>query len=125
MLGWNIAVYRQSENNTSPATSESPASKRLAIWQTGLGGLEWIDELVKKNEAIDLGGNGYPNKYTAKAKTLIPYISDKPPLAKEVWSSDEGDVLLDTWVGKTVIDRNEIKDCSPDEWLIIEAFDES
>lgn len=125
MLGWNIAIYRKQNTELSPATFDSPVGQRLAIWQTGLGGLDWIEELVKKGGATDLGGNGYPLRYTANAKNLTPIIMDGPPLAKETWSSDDGDVLLENWEGKTVLDKPEIEKCNPDEWLIIEAFDES
>lgn len=125
MLGWNIAVYRQTNGELSSATFESPIGSRLAVWQTGLGGLDWIQELVHKGQAIHLGGNGYPLRYTVTKKYFVPIIKDGPPLAKKVWSSDEGDILLEKWEGKTVLDKPEIEKCKPDEWLIIEAFDES
>lgn len=124
MLGWNIAVYRLKNKNIIPSAS-TELGKRLAVWQTGLDGLDWLDELVKENKALDLGGNGYPNRYVAQAQNIIPAIKDKPPLAKDVWSSDEGDILLDEWAGKTVLDNNEMADCKPEAWLLIEAFDES
>jgi hypothetical protein len=125
MLGWHISVYHQAGKGTSPATSMSPIGKRLAVWQTGLDGLHWIDELVRDGKAIDLGGNGYPSRYTAMAKHLIPYIKDGPPLAKKIWSSDEGDILTDKWEGRTVLDQAEIAHCLPDKWLVVEVFDES
>jgi len=108
MLGWHISVYHQADKGSSPATTMSPTGKRLAVWQTGLGGLNWINELVEKGKAVDLGGNGYPSRYTARAKHLIPYIKDGPPLAKKIWSSDEDDILTEKWAGRTVIDQAEI-----------------
>lgn len=125
MLGWNIAIYRQENNEITPATFESPVGQRLAIWQTGLGGLDWIEGLVKEGKVTNLGGNGYPLRYTATVKNILPIIMSGPPSAKTTWSSDEGDVLLSNWEGKTVLDRPGIKKCNPDEWLLIEAFDES
>ena len=125
MLGWHISIYHQADKGTLPATSTSPKGKRLAVWQTGLGGLDWIDELVKERKAIDLGGNGYPSRYTAIAEHLISHIVDGPPLAKKIWSSDEGDILTEKWEGRTVVDQAEVKNCRPDEWLMVEVFDES
>ena len=125
MLGWHISIYQQADKETSPATSMSPKGKRLAVWQTGLGGLDWIDELVKEGKAIDLGGNGYPSRYTAMTAHLIPNIVNGPPLAKKTWSSDEGDILTEKWEGKTVIDQTEVANCLLDEWLLVEVFDES
>jgi hypothetical protein len=69
MLGWNLSVYRQADNRTSPATKESATNARLAVWQTGVGGLTWLDELVKEGKAINLGGNGYPDRYIAWRST--------------------------------------------------------
>lgn len=125
MLGWNIGVYRQTENVTLPATVISQVGVRLAVWQTGFEGVDWIDKLVKENKVIDLGGNGYPNRYTVTANNIIPFIKNNPPLAKDVWSSDEGDILTEKWEGKTVLDQSEIEKCPPDEWLIVDAWDES
>ena len=79
MLGWHISIYRQADGGASPATTESIRSTRLAVWQTGLGGLDWVQELVQAGKAIDLGGNGYPCRYTAAAENLIPRIEDGPP----------------------------------------------
>jgi len=125
MLGWHISIYQQAGKGTSPATNASPVGKRLAGWQTGLGGLRWIDELVKEDKAIDLGGNGYPSRYTAMAEHLIPHIKDGPPLAKKIWLSDEGDILTEEWEGRTVLDQAGIAHCRPEEWLVVEVFDES
>jgi hypothetical protein len=125
MLGWHISIYRQTDEGASPATAESATGKRLAVWQTGLGGLDWIDELAKQGKAIDLGGNGYPLRYTATAEHLIPRIIDNPPKALSTWMCGESDVLTEKWEEKTVVDRAAAADCDPNEWLLVEAWDES
>jgi hypothetical protein len=66
MLGWHITICRQAAGEETPASFESPTSTELAVWQTGIGGLDWIDDLLEKGLAIFLGGNGYPTEYTAK-----------------------------------------------------------
>jgi hypothetical protein len=125
MLGWHISVFKQPDGGGAPARVGSPTGERIAVWQTGLGGLDWIDELVKKGKAIRLGGHGYPCLYTVTAKHLIPTIMDKPPKARDTWVCEPSDILTEQWAGKTVIDRGEAIGCRPDEWLIIEAWDES
>ena len=125
MLGWHIAVYRQVTGGSAPATTESAQGTRLAVWQTGLGGLEWLDELVKAGNAVDLGGNGYPCLYTATAENLIPRIIENPPGARAVWVCGESDILTDKWAGTTVVDKDAAAQCRPDEWLVVVAFDES
>ena len=124
-LGWHISVYRQQNDGSSPASFGAGHGARLAVWQTGLGGLDWLDDLVKQQNAIDLGGNGYPIEYTAMAAHIIPRIRDEPPEAKAVWSFDAGDIITPQWLGKTTRDPQTMAACRPDEWLIIRAWDES
>lgn len=125
MLGWHITVYRQADGGDSPAKTQSAKGARIAVWQTGLYGLEWLDELVKTGKAISLGGNGYPLWFTAPAGSLLPVVLDKPPWAHDVWMCDPGDIITDKWVGKTVVDRAAAAQCQPDEWLFVVAWDES
>ena len=124
-LGWHISVYRQQNDGTAPAAFGAPHGARLAVWQTGPGGLRWLDELVKQQKAIGLGGNGYPMEYTAQASHIIPQLRGEPPEAKAVWSLDAGDTILPGWHGKTTKDGQSMEACQPDEWLLIQAWDES
>lgn len=125
MLGWHVAVYRQKEGFLSPAKWETPEGTRLAVWQTGIGGLDWLDELVKAGKAINLGGNGYPGRYTANAECVVPRIMEHPPGARTDWLLEAGDFVTSQWEGKTVTDPKAASECLPDEWLIVEAWDES
>ena len=125
MLGWNIGVYRQQNDGTAPASFGAAQGPRLAVWQTGVGGLNWIDELVKQQKAVSLGGNGYPNEYTAMACYLIPQLRGTPPAANEIWIVPGEDIIGPGWLGKTTIDPKAIDSCRPDEWLLIQAWDES
>jgi hypothetical protein len=99
----------------------------LAVWQTGLYGLRWIDELAKDGHAVNLGGNGYPCRYTAPAEVLLPRIIEGPPEANEHWiiGGEPVTVDKDLWIGKTLIDQAAIADCRSNEWLLVEAWDES
>lgn len=125
-IGWNIGVYRQRNDGQAPATFGSQAGPRLAVWQTGLCGLDWIEELVKQNKAISLGGTGYPLEFTAIAENIIPMIlNGEPPNAYPVWIFDYGDIILPGWLGKTTKDQSVMNECQPHEWLLIRAWDES
>jgi hypothetical protein len=126
MLGWHISVYRQKSGGLSPGTALTPKGTRLAVWQTGLGGLDWLDELVKTGQAINLGDNGgYPCRYTATAERLMPHIIDTPPGARSRWALGLGDIVSEKWQGRTVIDREALAGCPAKEWLLVEAWDES
>ena len=125
MLGWKISVYRQESGGASPASFGAAHGTRLAVWQTGLGGLDWIDELVKQQKAISLGGNGYPLEFTAMTTHLKAQLVEGPPHAEAAWTFDAGDILLPGWLGKTSKDLEGLDSCHPDEWLLIQAWDES
>ncbi len=89
-LGWNISVYRQQNGGMTPASAGAPHGARLAVWQAGLGGLDWLNDLVTHQKAISLGGNGYPIEYTATADHILPRLRAEPPGAKARWTFDEG-----------------------------------
>jgi hypothetical protein len=125
MLGYHISIYKLQSGAQPAPSAKAPRTDRLAVWQTGIGGLDWIDDLVKKGAAVSLGAFGYPTTYTAKIQDVRPRILDGPPDANEVWGYDPGDILTDKWCGKTTIDRGALDACSPNEWILVEAWDES
>lgn len=92
-LGWHAIVYKQ-KDGTRPAAFDTDGDC-VHDWSTGVWGLNWLDDLVKADKAVSLGGNGYPIRYTAKTEDLIPKV---PELKGQ---------------------------CLPGEWLIVEAWDQS
>jgi hypothetical protein len=125
MMGWHISVFRQTEGRSTPASTDSEEGPRLAVWQTGIDGLQWLDAMAEAGNAIDLGGNGYPNYYTAQVEYIISRVVGEPPSANRPWSAGEHDILTPRWEGKTVIDHSVAGDCPNDEWLLVVAWDES
>ena len=121
MLGWHVTIYRQETGGSSPSSFEAPTGATLAVWQTDIGGLNWIDVLVQQGLAVSLGGNGYPTEYMVKLEHIIPAILDGPPDANETWQHDPGDVLTEKWLGKTTIYHEALTACDPDKWVVIQA----
>jgi len=144
MLGWNISVYTTVGRNTSdaPTPQVQPSTRgwtlaqvdslrgrfargdRIAAWQSGIAGLRWIDELVKSGAAIAESTNGYPSVFYAKAVDVVPLLNS-PPGARQVWASGPDDILTEEWAGRTVVDHGAAATCTPEEWLLIVAWDES
>lgn len=128
MLGWQIYIHRQLPGQSPDKPTEESL---LATWVAGLGGLDWLDELVTAGRAVDLGGNGYPCRYTALAGDILPKIASGPPPHSGPLVIGEGDedeeayVSPGGWVGHVSIDHAKIAACSPHEQLIIEAWDQS
>ena len=125
MLGYHVSVYRQAFARSTPAREDSEYGPRLAVWQ-GYAVLGWIDELADTADGVSLGGDGYPLRYTARASAVIPVVLAGPPGANEVWSFGPTDIIdFSKWPGRTTVDQEAIASCDPDEWLLIEAWDES
>lgn len=113
MLGWKIYIKKEPDN-------------LIASWQVGLGGLAWIDELIKAGLIKDLGGNGYPNKYSARAEVILPKIYPNPPEHMNSIPVMGDDYILsgnDTWDVK--FEEVEIMKCRSEDTLMIEAWDMS
>lgn len=104
---------------------------RLAVWQAGPYGLNWITEAAaREGGVIRKFECGYPHRYLARAADVLPTIRDRVPYKAPMyehpsWAVPEGSVLLPGYVGKTTIDDKSIDECSADEWLYIEVWDES
>ena len=124
-IGWHITVYRQAAARLKPATMLAETAGRVAVWQTGLGGLDWIEGIAGSNTCFFLGGNGYPYRFTAQSRAILPIIMAGPPQARDVWLTDPGDVVGPKWVGHTLIEQHVAKACLPNEWLVIQVWDES
>jgi hypothetical protein len=125
VTGWHITVFRQNGDGASPATAGAEPGPQIAVWQARDGGLGWLNALVERGDAISLETGGYPTRYTARAEHLLPPIEAGPPVARTTWIAGPTDVLTAKWAGKTAIDRAVIAQCRADEWLLVEAWDES
>ncbi len=145
MLGWLISVSRCGsrilrdgrgdadamrslliETTGSADVPESTdADPRIATWQTGLGDLEWLDPLLSSGRALSTSRGGYPETYLIPCRSFMARLDDGLPDERPKWGTDPGDILSDRWLGRTTIDTDTLTRCDPDEWLLVEAWDES
>ena len=135
MPGWNISVYRLIDSEEirealrhpageRPLTFEPPTRERIAAWQTGLSGLERLEQLVE-SRGVALAGGGQPIIYLLRAGDLVPHVEKGPPQETPSWSSGERDVVLHVWEQQPTIDATAMRSCDPSEWLLVEVWDES
>ena len=127
-MGWHISLHRQISDRDSPSTDGDPSGVRLATWQAGVDGLGWLRDLVQRKDAVHLADNGgYPVRYTVRAGALVPIILEGPPNVRTTkFVAKPSDIVgFDHLPGGAVIDRRAIERCQPDEWLQVEAWDES
>ena len=117
MLGWMVLVWRASDD---AARNRAPT---LARWETGAGGLRWLDALAGAGLAKALGGNGYPLHFRVRADAFSRTISGGLP------TNDSPEVIGDDYVlpagynGALHLDAERLGRCPVDEWLAVEAWD--
>ena len=123
MLGWTIFISRLPDGGLVPAHADSMPGETLATWHTGIGGTRWINSLVETSEAIDLGGNGYPLKYTAPAGLLLPHVVRGWPKIPDAPNDDS--FAMAYGHSTPIINSEEMERCTEGEWLLVEAWDAS
>jgi hypothetical protein len=129
MLGWEIFIYRTDSSEPPEdwnARTKWPEECYLASWLTGLGGNDWLKQLVTKGAAKDLSDNvGYPDKYISTVGAVLPLIVDGPPEGKNPLVIGDDYVMPENWSGKIRLNEKALALCKPDDTLLIEAWDQS
>lgn len=113
MLGWEVFVTRQVDGT------------RVARWKTSVFGLRWLRDLVSQHQAVDLGGNGYPNRFSVAAGVLLPILGVGLPPNESPAVIGEDYVTPAGWSGDVMLNAEVAAMCHPHEQLLIEAWDQS
>lgn len=124
MLGWFIVVFVANPDATENGQLITERT-RLASWDGGIGGRNWLDALVKENKLIYLGGNGYPYKYSGKASIVLPNIVSGPPPYDGPSIIGDGYFISGNKVYSLNLNELEISQCKSDDQLTIEVWDQS
>ena len=120
MLGFDIEIYELTDG--MDITSNKIDKPILARWSSGgFSGLDWIDNLVSEAKAEDLGGNGYPLYYKAKAQFILEALALDVPKNKGQTIIGDDYAMSSDW--RSEIDTSKIAKCDPDQQLIVEAWD--
>jgi hypothetical protein len=86
---------------------------------------DWLDPLVAGGRALSTSNGGYPERYLIICADFRSCLEQGMPAEKPVWTADPGDVLTDRWIGHTAVEADALAQCDPDEWLLVQAWDES
>ena len=120
MIGFDIEIYKFTDG--MDITSLKIDKPILARWSSGgFRGLDWIENLVSEAKAEDLGGNGYPLYYKAKAQFILEALALDVPKNKGQTIIGDDYVMPSDW--RSDIDTSKIAKCDPDQQLIVEAWD--
>ena len=145
MLGWHIAAYRFADQELRVARCDlngmiellaaHPGSGddvrdvnenlRLAVWQTPVEGVDWLDALVASGEAAATSRDGYPNTYVSRFSHLQIQLTQGLLKPAQPWRSGNGDTFLPGYLGHDTAFENVLQATDPLEWVRIRAWDES
>lgn len=121
MMGWWIVIAQQSpeERDANP----DKKSAVIASWESSLGGLDWLDQLATRGKAVQLTTGGYPTRYAAFARDLLPLIVDGPPKHDDMPMIGDDYVMPSGWSGNIKIDQEKIAACPREQIMTIDAWD--
>ncbi|HEY9222698.1 MAG TPA: hypothetical protein VIP27_00920 [Variovorax sp.] len=63
MLGYWIVISTQTPEERDAVFDRK--NSVLAEWETGVGGIRWLEALVEEGKTTKLRGDGYPNSLRA------------------------------------------------------------
>ena len=122
MLGWELFIQVRGGDTS---VSDDDHQRALASWRAGISGTEWIEELVANGEAVDQGGNGYPNRYTLSAGTLKAALLGGVPKHAGPLIIGDNYVVPSAWIDSFKMDVTYLNKLEPSTILEIEAWDQS
>lgn len=121
MLGWWTVISTETlAQRALPGGGNKEAT--LAVWEAGLGGMDWIVDLCKQGKAEQHSFNGYPNRFTALASEITPI------LAAGIAESEMHNFRSKTpvgWKGSITVYQDRIAACAPEQLLTVEVWDQS
>lgn len=125
MIGWWIVVSTQTPQERDQADQDTRRAAILAQWEAGAEGIRWVEQLAEQGKAAKLSGSGYPNRYTAQARDVLPLLGVAPPAAGGTLIIGDDYVMPSNWRGKIELHAERVAACPADHVLTIDAWDQS
>ena len=124
MIGWWIVISAQTPEEKDTPGNDNKAAV-LAMWETSVGGIDWINKLAKDGKATQLSNGGYPNRYTAKAGEVLPILARGIPDHDDMMIFGEDYVMPAGWKGNITMHQDRISACAPGQVLTLDVWDQS
>ena len=119
MLGWQIIISKKIPDSLALPAKED----NLTSWTTGIGGTDWLDEMVQAETAVEQGGNGYPYLYSVTVEDLVAKVSGKVVNFNETTVIGDDYVFEAGIVGGEAVDLKWLARLFPLQELLIEVWD--
>ena len=123
MLGWMIVVSTMTPEEMDQSSTDTKKATVLARWEVGPGGINWIEDLASAGKGTKLYGGGYPNRYTATARDVLPVLAGEPPTESGPTIIGDDYVKSWDWSSKISLYPDRIAACPVDHVLTIDAWD--
>ena len=120
MLAWEFFVHKEDVSETGKAFGPI-----LAAWRIGYEGIDWLKDLAREGQIADLESSGYPTKFSAAVKFILPVLEEGFAQKFEKPEPIIDNQLPKSWHGKLMINRAEFDRCKDTDLLLIEAWDQS
>lgn len=120
-LGWEVLICLKSDVDRAGTTRNVP---NLARWETGMGGLQWIESLAEAGRAT-YQPCADSRRYVVSAGVIAEVLRNGVP--RHVGPRVIGDnyVMPGGWTGNERIDIARIQALESDEALLVETWDQS
>ncbi len=123
MLGFLIIVYPEGAKLTKLPQIQDPET--VAHWLVGYSGIDWLEDMVKTGLATCLNSSGYPCQYRMLWKDLLPELLIQPKPHRGPPVIGEGYAMESGWTDPKKINREALARRQSDDWMIVDAWDQS
>jgi hypothetical protein len=97
----------------------------IAAWQTGLSGTDWLKALSREAKAVDMGGNGYLDRWVLSVEGIRLALANGIPSVKSRIVLGDDDQPQTHEATFKVSDRDFLANLKPEELLDVEVWDQS
>ncbi|MEV7603659.1 hypothetical protein AB0O91_40440 [Kitasatospora sp. NPDC089797] len=70
MLSYVISMTKMDPEEFARATPEARRAQLLGVWEIGVLGLDWLEDLVTAERAEKLADGGFPHRYVTRIRHL-------------------------------------------------------
>ena len=121
MIGWWIVIAQE-----TPDERDANLDKKIGViasWECSVNGTKWLCDMAAHGKATQLRTGGYPTRYVALARDVLPLIANGTPKHDGITIVGDDYVIPGDWCGNVTLHHEKIANCPPEQILTIDAWD--